>query len=94
MWTLLRHRACRKAYEALETDLFKVRADLADLQDRFVRLQGRLAKRGALSEPEPTPADVEPGPNGERRRALNDAIRAKDRARVRELLAHVPSGNR
>lgn len=42
---------CKKVREDLETafsDGRKLKADLADLWERFLRLQGRLAKRGEL----------------------------------------------
>jgi hypothetical protein len=86
VWSLLRHSACRKAWEGLHEELQSLRADHADLFDRFIRLQGRLAKRGELSLPTNGDGDRADVPDGSRRALLNAAIRAKDRTRVRELL--------
>jgi hypothetical protein len=56
---------CRKTQEASENALREVRAvkaDLEDLWDRFVRLQGRLAKRGSLSTSQDAPGPTNDAP--------------------------------
>jgi hypothetical protein len=67
----------RKTERALEL----LESDLEDWKERFRRLQGRLAKRGELSDPDTVPAA--PGATTDdlaaRRAALNDWIKAGHR---------------
>ena len=63
MWRLFErftNGALRADYDRLDGKLQQLRSDHYELMERFVRLQGRLAKRGEL-----TPPAAEQSPPGE-----------------------------